>query len=146
MISCLYKLIWIQIQHHLLKIQERRRPGLLRLLLQGKGDNGPRGILLTRVVRVADPLVPSYSPFPLLISPDPSFLLLKRKGRGQDFSTSSSYEKEAEERVVLLSFAPSSPSLPPFPLFPSSFLFYSPCYPLPPPSRCVYILLHFPIG
>ena len=68
MFSCLHKLIWIQVQHHLLKIQERRRPGLLRLLLQGKGDERPHGILLTCVVRVVDPLVPSYPPFPLLIS------------------------------------------------------------------------------
>ena len=55
----------MQVQHHFLKIQERRRPVLLRLLLQG--NEGPRGILLTRVVRVADTLVPSY----LLALPPP---------------------------------------------------------------------------
>ena len=38
MFSCLYKLIRIQVQHHFLKIQKRRRPGLHRLLLQGRGD------------------------------------------------------------------------------------------------------------
>ena len=40
--------------------------------------------------------------------------------------------------MALLSFAPPSSPLPPVPLFPSSFLSYSPCYPSPPSSRCVY--------
>ena len=40
--------------------------------------------------------------------------------------------------MALLSFASASSLLPPFPLFPSSFLSYSPCYLSPPPSRCVY--------
>ena len=34
-------------------------PGLLRLLLQGKRDEGPRGVLVLHVVRVAVPLIPS---------------------------------------------------------------------------------------
>ena len=38
----------------------------------------------------------------------------------------------------------SSSPLPPFPLFPSSFLSYSPCYPHPPPPpRCVYCCVFF---
>jgi len=69
MFSCLYKLIWIQVQYHLLKIQERRRPGLLRLLLRGKGDEGPRGVCLLFVVRVAVPSVPPNFLLPVLLPP-----------------------------------------------------------------------------
>ena len=89
MFSCLYKLIWIQIQRHLLKIQERRRPGLLRLLLRGKGDEGPRGVSLVCVVHVVVPFVPpflsflSYPPLlPHLLTPSAQMCVLLRGQTG----------------------------------------------------------------
>ena len=54
-------------------------PGLLRLLLRGKGDEGPRGVLVLHVARVAVPLIPSYPPLSLLLylrDPDPSLPLV----------------------------------------------------------------------
>ena len=62
MFSCLYKLIWIQVQHQLLKIQERRRQGLLRLLFRGKGDEGPHD------VSSSSPSAPRFPPSPLFSS------------------------------------------------------------------------------
>ena len=69
MFSCLYKLIWILIQHHLLKMIGEEEPGLLRLLLRGKGDDGPRGVCLLFVVRVAVPSVPPNFLLPVLLPP-----------------------------------------------------------------------------
>ena len=44
MLSCLYKRIWCQVRHRPLKIRDGRRArGLLRLLLRGTGEEGPRG-------------------------------------------------------------------------------------------------------
>ena len=54
-------------------LEERKRPGLLHLLLRGKGGGGSRGIPLLRVVVVAVPLVSLVS---LLLSPLLPLLLL----------------------------------------------------------------------
>ena len=50
------------------------------------------------LVRVVDPLIPSYSPFPLMLSPWIQIhpYLDSRGGRGQGSSTAYSEEKEAE--------------------------------------------------
>ena len=45
-------------------LEESQRPGLLRLLLRGKGDEGPRGVPLLCVALVAIPFVYPISPFP----------------------------------------------------------------------------------
>ena len=83
MFSCLYKLMWIQVQHHLLKIQERRRPGLLRLLLRGKGDEGPRGVSSSSTSASRFPPSPLFSSFPSC-SPSGTWIHPYLSSRGEE--------------------------------------------------------------
>ena len=83
MFSCLYKLMWIQVQHHLLKIQERRRPGLLRLLLRGKGDEGPRGVSSSSPSASRFPPSPLFSSFPSC-SPSGTWIHPYLSSRGEE--------------------------------------------------------------
>ena len=50
-------------------LEESQRPGLLRLLLRGKGDEGPRGVPLLCVALVTVPFVLPISLFPILLPP-----------------------------------------------------------------------------
>ena len=148
MFSCLYKLIWIQVQHHLLKIQERRRPGLLRLLLRGKGDDGPRGVSSSSSVSRFPPPPPHSPPSPPALPPGPGSILtspleerkrpglfhLLPRGKGGGGARGAPLL-----RVVVV-------AAPPIPLVPLLLPLLLPLLPRPPPPpRYVYCCVARPV-
>ena len=150
MFSCLYELIWIIYWSNIISRRRGgRRPGLLRLLLKGKGDDGPRGVSSLSPSASRFPPSPHFPPSPPALSPEPrSILTSSLQERKRPELPPPPFPRKRRQR----SAPRSSPSprrcrrSPCSPCSPSSFLSYSPCYPHPPPlPRCVYCCV-FPDG
>jgi len=149
MFSCFYKLIWIQAQHDLLKIQERRRPGLLRLLLQRKRRRkSPRGVSSLSPSASRFPPSPHSPPSPPAVPPRPGSILTssleERKRPGILHLLSRGKGGGEAQGALLLRLVVVAAPL--FPLFPVLLSLLLPLLPTPTPSPQMCVLLLPPTG